>query len=129
MTLRHSLAIRARSRITAGTLALVVAMALARSTWAAPAADARADSLMGLWGTRVPLGPELRGELRVARRDATWEASLGGQRTTFTVARDTVRFTMPGDRGGFRGVLSADRRTLEGCWIQPGAGLADLRNP
>lgn len=94
----------------------------------ARAADPPPDpALIGLWSTRVEFGPEVRGRLRVTRAGAAGRAAIAGHEVPFTVRRDSVRFTLPGGRGGFRGAFHGGG--LRGFWIQPSGATADRRDP
>jgi CubicO group peptidase (beta-lactamase class C family) len=93
---------------------------------AVPAAAQPADPLVGLWGAQLNFGPELRGELVVARTARGWTAEIGGARTTFSPSNGNVRFSF-GGRGGFRGRLTA--AGLTGFWLQPPGEIEDRRDP
>ena len=95
-----------------------------------PGATAHAappDSLVGLWGVDLRLAPATHGPLRVTRHGALGRATLAGAETTFPAPHDSIRFTFPRGLGGFRGVMSADGRAIEGFWIQPAPAVVPSR--
>ena len=107
--------------------ALVLTLVAAPGPAQRPAPTAAADpaaELAGLWVGELRFGPQLRGLLTLRRTGAGWAAEIAGIRHDFPVDGAELRFTLPDERGGFRGTLSADGRTIEGFWLQP-AGVGD----
>lgn len=94
-----------------------------------PPAAPTADSLIGIWVSQTTFGPAVRGELTVVRDGSTWRATLAGNQTSFQVTGKSVRFTLPGDAGGFRGALSADARAISGVWMRPPLRAGGLSDP
>ena len=76
------------------------------------------ESLVGLWAVDTSFGPGLRGELELRRDGGQWRGSIGGHAVSVPAHGDSVRFSLPGGAGEFRGAL-AGRRGVEGFWIQP----------
>jgi len=84
-----------------------------------------ADPLIGLWSSESHFGPQLRGELRVARKGTKWTATIADAKTSFTVDGGKVRFAF-GKRGEFRGRIEANGIT--GFWLQPEGITASAPN-
>ena len=87
------------------------------------------DSLLGIWASETTFGPALHGELTVAREGKSWHATLAGAESRFNVTGDAVRFTFPGDRGKFRGVMTAGGRAISGFWLQPQGTTEERPDP
>jgi len=87
------------------------------------------DSLLGIWASETTFGPALRGELTVAREGKSWHATLAGADSRFNVTGDVVRFTFSGDRGKFRGVMTAGGRAISGFWLQPQGTTEERPDP
>ena len=122
MTIRPALTTLVTTVILVTPIALAPPRALAaqdaplKQDTASPALPG--DALVGLWAVDTAFGPELRGELELRRERDQWRAGIGGREVTFPARADSVRFTLPGGAGEFRGAL-AGRRGVEGFWIQP----------
>lgn len=113
--------------ISAARLVLVGLALAASAGWAAPASGSGADDpLIGLWASQTRFGPTLQGELVIAREGRGWRAAISDAQTRFDAAGSAVRFAFSDDRGGFRGVLADDGRTIRGFWLQP-AGVTKER--
>ena len=91
------------------------ALALAQS--ATPAGDA--NRLLGLWGTTRSFGPEIRGELTLARAGDEWRATIGGTSAPVRMSGDTITLTLAASLGSFRGRRDAAGSRIRGHWIQP----------
>ena len=107
-------------------LAIVAAAALVAG---ARAQERPGPDLAGLWAAERSFGPEVRGALVVHRTDGQghlW-AEIGGHRVEVEVRDRDLRFEIPGDRGYFRGAVSADGQTIAGHWVQPWAFRAFAR--
>ncbi|PYS85240.1 MAG: 6-aminohexanoate hydrolase [Acidobacteria bacterium] len=76
-------------------------------------------ALAGLWGFERTFGPEVRGELTVTQQGSLWRARIAGFETPVRFDHDKLTFTLPGERGEFRGRLSKDAKRIVGHWIQP----------
>src|SRR5215467_4506751 len=87
---------------------------------AAPA-QTSANALVGLWSAEETLGPEIRGELVLELRGTQWHAAIAGNEVLVQPHGDELQFTLPNNKGEFRGRLRPDR-SMQGHWIQP-AGL------
>ena len=87
------------------------------------------EPLIGLWAAELNFGPALRGELDLARRGRDWEAGIGDTRQRFRASGNDLRFALPDGRGGFRGRLSRDGRTIQGFWLQPSGETEDRVDP
>ncbi len=94
--------------------ALLLTASLPLSPCAAPA-----DSLVGWWTTRLDFGPSVKGELVIARAGDFWRARIGGAQVRVPFGGDSVRFALSNRRGSFRGMVSANQKTIDGFWIQP----------
>lgn len=77
------------------------------------------DRLAGLWGAEVSFGPEVRGDLTIYRRGASWNASITGITIPIQADRRHLHFRLPGGRGEFRGQLLDHESRIQGHWIQP----------
>jgi CubicO group peptidase (beta-lactamase class C family) len=109
----------APGRVRAGGLRAMVAAAALAATPALAQAPADPDSLAGLWASETHYGPALRGELTVSRRGEGWHAAIAGAGHDFRARPGDVRFSLPDGRGGFRGRLAEDGRSISGFWLQP----------
>lgn len=110
-------------------LKLVLAVLLWTLCSGIPAGAAPADDpLIGLWSYQADFGPALRGDLVVRRSDQNWRAAIGGAEATGSMTGDEINFDF-GRRGGFRGRLSRDRRSIHGFWLQPSGATEARRNP
>jgi CubicO group peptidase (beta-lactamase class C family) len=81
------------------------------------------DSVAGVWGCDVILGPELRGALVVRREDEAWRASVGGFDAVGASHNGTRSFVFPGGRGELRIAAPVGNGAMEGHWIQPGGAI------
>jgi CubicO group peptidase (beta-lactamase class C family) len=82
------------------------------------------EKLVGLWGVEQMYGPLVRGELTIDGRSDEWRAHIAGCDAVVQHHGQEVSFILTGDRGEFRGRLSADKKQIAGQWIQaPGATL------
>jgi CubicO group peptidase (beta-lactamase class C family) len=77
------------------------------------------DPLVGIWAAQTTVSPVLRGELVVTRNGPGWSASIGSVSTPFRASGDSIRFSLAGDLGRFRGVVAKDNAAISGWWIQP----------
>jgi len=73
----------------------------------------------GMWGAESFFHSGLRGELIITRGTDRWSAAIASATTRFSVTRDSVRFSFPGNNGQFRGKLIDNGRSIAGFWIQP----------
>ena len=99
------------------SLLLFASLAPCASADAPPSASP--DKLTGVWGASRVFGPEVQGPLTLDGRGTDWQAEIAGYRVPVTHDKDGIRFSLPGDRGSFRGKLSADGKSLTGFWTQP----------
>lgn len=81
-----------------------------------------AIDIAGLWVAEVHQGPALEGSLSLEAHADTWRARLGEAEATASASGSLVHLDFGAARGKFRGILSDDRSTVDGHWIQP-AGL------
>ncbi len=84
-------------------------------------AQTSAEALIGLWGAQETLGPAIRGELVFELHGAQWRATIAGNEVSVLQHGDEIQFTLPNNKGEFRGRLRQGS-SLQGHWIQP-AGL------
>jgi CubicO group peptidase (beta-lactamase class C family) len=93
-------------------LLAAVAMALAVPSAAAePVPD-----LSGLWTAKLRYGPDIEGPLLIYRTNIGWIADIAGFQVPADVRGSTVAFSLPDDRGSFRGRIEGG--TLRGDWVQ-----------
>lgn len=78
-----------------------------------------AEQLVGLWGSEPVLGPQVRGELTLVRRESTWSARIAGFELTARVDGRKVSVVLPGGQGELRATLAEDGTSIAGHWIQP----------
>jgi CubicO group peptidase (beta-lactamase class C family) len=78
-----------------------------------------AARLVGLWGSEVVFGPEVRGVLTLAKQGSDWRASIAGFEAPARSDGDALTFVLPGSRGEFSGHLRKNETTILGHWIQP----------
>src|SRR6476659_5648628 len=107
------------ARCLLGAVIGVLASAAPAQTAPTEGVEAR---LVGLWGVTRSFGPEIRGELTIARTGAGWRASIAGTGAPVVMAGGNVTFELPGKLGGFRGHRGAPGAGIRGAWIQP-AGI------
>ncbi|MDQ3917615.1 MAG: beta-lactamase family protein [Acidobacteriota bacterium] len=101
------------------SILLAALVCLLPAPHAASADEDPTAALAGLWGFERTLGPEVSGELTITRRGAAWRARVAGSEAPVRSDRDELSFTLPNDRGQFRGRLSKDAGRIVGHWIQP----------
>ncbi len=107
--------------ITIGVALGTVAVATAA---AQTAPGRRGDDLLGLWGGEAVLGPQVRGELVLERRDRRWTLRVAGFEAAAEQAGDSVVIPLPGGQGTLRasvtgGPATRDARAPHGFWVQP----------
>ncbi len=88
------------------------------------AAQGSPRTLVGLWGFEQLLGPEVRGELLLERDGAIWRLRVAGVEVQSRQMGDTVRLSLPGNRGMLR--VHVDRASTampHVMWVQP-AGVS-----
>jgi CubicO group peptidase (beta-lactamase class C family) len=73
--------------------------------------------LVGVWGDKRVLGPEVRGVLTVECVAESGRAEIGGRLATIHRHKDSVTFELANGQGRFRGKIENDR--ILGHWIQP----------
>ncbi|MGE5559643.1 MAG: serine hydrolase domain-containing protein [Chloroflexota bacterium] len=89
-----------------------------------------AAMLAGLWGCEQPLGPAIRGQLRLVRIGDGLSATIAGYDEPVQIrsgAPTEVRFALPDGLGEFRGHLRGDADAVSGHWIQPPRVIAGDR--
>ena len=84
-----------------------------------PESQAPGDPLVGIWAGETAVTPVLRGELVVTRTASDWRASIGSVSTAFRPIGDSIRFSLAGNLGIFRGAITKGAGTIDGWWIQP----------
>ena len=89
------------------------AVAIAQSS---PTAAAPPASLEGLWVAKNHYGPDVRGTLTIVGRGSELIADIAGFSVPVKQERGSLSFTLPDDKGSFRGVGRG--AAIEGHWIQ-----------
>ncbi|MEQ1692551.1 MAG: serine hydrolase domain-containing protein, partial [Gemmatimonas sp.] len=84
-----------------------------------PMAAQSTNALEGLWGFEHDAGPTTRGELLLSRSGTQWTLRLAGFETRAVQYADSVRLTIPGNRGTLRVRLPMSAAPPEAMWIQP----------
>lgn len=87
------------------------------------------DALVGLWGCETTFGPQVRGELVLARDGPAWSMRAGGFEASFPVTGDEIRGALPGGIGELRARLEDGGSTVRGFWIQPRGNLGQFASP
>ena len=92
---------------------------------AAPAVRSRievaADSIpYGLWVSHTDFGPLVRGALNLQIDGSRGRAEIAGRNATFEMREDSIRFTLAGGAGSFRGRIERGGQSIRGFWIRPG---------
>ena len=100
--------------IVAGVMAVLATAAPAQST--APSSDE--TRLIGLWGTTRSFGPEIRGELTLARAGNGWRASIAGTSAHAELRNGELSFALAANQGSFWGQLLASGSRIRGIWTQ-----------
>jgi CubicO group peptidase (beta-lactamase class C family) len=103
-----------RALLAAAFLAISGPTALA-GTPATPAPD----PLLGLWATRLDLGPRVHGDLRIVSDRDGFQATIAGVSVRSEPRGDSIQFVFPDQRGRFRGAWVRGREAIDGFWIQP----------
>ncbi len=76
-------------------------------------------TLAGLWGTEVRFGAPVQGELTLDARGGVWTASIAGYQMAVGEIDGRFDFTVPGNKGEFRGSLDRTANVIDGQWVQP----------
>ena len=84
-----------------------------------PPSSQQTDPLIGIWASET-MFPSIRGQLSVTRDAMGWRAQISSSEKRFQPNGDSVRFSLPGNLGQFRGAFTPDRRAIRGFWIQFG---------
>lgn len=82
-------------------------------------AQESARELLGLWAAQRSFGPEVRGPVALREVDGQLWAEISGYSVAARVSDGEIRFEVPGDRGYFRGRVSANGQMIDGHWVQP----------
>jgi len=114
-----------RLRDAARTLAVVASLlVLAPGAGAAgatePPSNDMPDSLVGVWAGERRFGPEVEGDLVVARDGGRWSLEIAGFRLAAAEREGAVTWTIPGDGGELSLQVGSATGPLDGQWIQPG---------
>lgn len=83
------------------------------------AALAAPFSPTGLWGTEQSFGSPIHGTLVIDGRSLHWHATIGGYSLRVRHKGGHIDFSLPDDRGTFRGTLDKTAGEIIGQWIQP----------
>src|SRR5690349_10144107 len=102
------------------TLAAVAVVSTIGQSPSPTIAAAHGDELIGLWGAETTFGPQVRGELTLARGSDRWVIRIAGFEASATRSREDLRVALPGGQGEFRAKApAADSSRFAGFWIQP----------
>lgn len=85
------------------------------------------DDLVGLWGAEPLMGPQIRGEVVLERRERRWTMRVAGFESSAEQRGDSVVIPLAGGQGTLR--LWLRGATIDGFWIQPGAGSQPYSTP
>jgi CubicO group peptidase (beta-lactamase class C family) len=78
-----------------------------------------AAELAGLWQAKRRFGPQVRGTLRLEKREGVWRAEIAGRSINARSMGETIAFELPADQGTFEGALEPKSSRILGHWIQP----------
>ncbi|HWC65267.1 MAG TPA: 6-aminohexanoate hydrolase, partial [Thermoanaerobaculia bacterium] len=109
-------------KLPAALLILVAVSALPGRGEPPAAAD-----LVGVWESDRVFGPEVRGTLALERTPAGWRASIGPFTAPAREDGGGIAFSLPGNRGDFRGRTVRAGAAIEGHWIQPVSATDGVR--
>ena len=103
------------------TVVVIIGVTLGAMVGEAGAQEGDAGALVGLWSAERSFGPEVGGELtvRTLPHQVRLRAEIGAYAVDAWVRGGELRFEVPGDRGYFRGRVSADGSRIDGHWVQP----------
>lgn len=107
-----------------------VSSVLASSVPVSPGREEAVDmrDLVGLWEAHRDFGPEVEGPLTIRSRGGGLVAEIRGFEVMVSRKGDEIDFSLPGQRGSFRGVIDQSdpaaagdwtHRTIDGWWTQP----------
>ncbi|HSH00849.1 MAG TPA: serine hydrolase [candidate division Zixibacteria bacterium] len=109
-------------------LILALAVSLISVPWRiCNAQETSAEALAGLWVSKRHLGPEIQGSLTLREEDGRWTASIEQFTVTASLTGGDLTFSLPGERGSFRGAYNRESGSVTGHWVQPpliGAGVS-----
>ncbi|MEP6775707.1 MAG: 6-aminohexanoate hydrolase, partial [Chloroflexota bacterium] len=80
------------------------------------------NNLLGVWGAKQTLGPQLCGEITLWKDEGHWHASICGIEVSQAdpiEPESPLIFRFPGGAGSFWGRLTKASSRVEGFWIQP----------
>ncbi len=112
-----------RTRLLCIGLAAFLGRAALSATGEEPAPASASSRVVGLWGVTRSFGPDVRGELTIARVGGSWRAQISGLRAQASAHGDALEFELPGHLGRFRGRRVSSGSAIRGHWVQP-AGVA-----
>jgi CubicO group peptidase (beta-lactamase class C family) len=100
------------------------------SSLSAQAVAARpGDDLIGLWGSEVPIGPQIRGEIVLERGTNRWTVRVAGFEASAAITGDSIRVTLPGGQGLLRARIDASATAIRGFWVQPAGVFSSYATP
>ena len=114
-----------KSVVTRGLSLLVLTSSLRAQT----ASVRPGDDLIGLWGSEVHLGPQVRGDIVLERRADRWSLRVAGFEATSPITSDSVRIVLPGGQGELRARIDRPSAAMRGFWVQPAGNLPPYATP
>jgi len=84
-----------------------------------PTALAAPFTATGLWGVEQSFGSPVHGTLIIDGRSEPWNAAIGGYLLDVRHRGEHIDFTLPANRGTFRGTFDESTGEITGQWIQP----------
>jgi hypothetical protein len=99
------------------TLVAIVALFAASAAGQQQGGVPSLQDLSGLWGAKKWFGPEIRGQLIVARTKDGLIADIAGRRAPVTEEGQELSFKLPGEEGAFSGRFDGSA-VIRGHWIQ-----------
>lgn len=87
-------------------------------------------SVEGLWGFEQVLGPDVRGELLLSRERDSWRLRVAGYEVQARQEADTVRLSLPGERGTLRVRVGKPSDVApHAMWVQPAGSSVPYASP
>ncbi len=118
MGYKVSFRVNAKARVLGRTFLLLV-LGLLVSAVSVAASTNPAEELAGIWVAEEDFGPELHGTLTIARTHRGWQAEISNYLVDAEVFGEQINFSVPGERGWFRGGFEQGYERIVGHWIQP----------
>jgi len=87
------------------------------------------DDLVGIWGSELTFGPQVRGAISLERGRDRWVMRVAGFEASAPVSGDSVRIALTGGQGGLRADIDRTTGVVRGFWVQPAGNLPAYASP